>query len=41
MPKSAAKPFPEEHDGFVEIDSVRLKLSHPNESQGQWIGQVL
>ena len=39
MPKSAAKPFPQEQNGFVEIDGVRLKLSHPNESQGQWIGQ--
>ena len=26
-------------DGYVEIDGVRLKLSHPYESPGQWIGQ--
>ncbi len=25
--------------GFHEIDGVRLKLSHPYESPGQWIGQ--
>ena len=39
MPKSGAGSFPQESEGFVEIDGVRLKLSHPNESQGQWIGQ--
>lgn len=39
MPKSAAGRFPQEKDGNVEIDGVRLKLSHPNESKGQWIGQ--
>ena len=32
-------PFPQEQDGHVEIDGVRLKLSHPNASEGQWIGQ--
>ena len=25
--------------GFMEIDGVRLKLSHPYEGEGQWIGQ--
>ena len=25
--------------GFMEIDGVRLKLSHPYEAEGQWIGQ--
>ncbi|TWU26199.1 Denitrification regulatory protein NirQ [Novipirellula galeiformis] len=25
--------------GFIEIDGVRLKLSHPYEAAGQWIGQ--
>ena len=28
-----------ELDGFAEIDGVRLKLSHPYQSDGQWIGQ--
>ena len=36
---SAAKAFPVEKDGIVEIGGVRLRLSHPNESEGQWIGQ--
>jgi hypothetical protein len=26
-------------DGYVEIDGVRLKLAHPYEAPGQWIGQ--
>ena len=39
MPKSAAGRFPFEKDGIIEIDGVRLKLSHPNESKGEWIGQ--
>lgn len=39
MSKSDARPFPVEKDGHVEIGGVRLKLSHPNESDGQWIGQ--
>ncbi|TWT83910.1 Denitrification regulatory protein NirQ [Planctomycetes bacterium CA13] len=26
-------------DGHVEVDGVRLKLSHPYEAPGQWIGQ--
>ena len=25
--------------GYVDIDGVRLKLSHPNETRGEWIGQ--
>ena len=32
-------PIPPEQNGYVEIDGVRLKLSHPNASEGQWIGQ--
>ncbi len=39
MTKPTAKSFPVEEAGFVEIGGVRLKLSHPNESDGQWIGQ--
>lgn len=32
--------FPyKEADGHVEIDGVRLRLSHPNETGGEWIGQ--
>jgi len=31
--------FPKEADGRVEIDGVHLRLSHPNEATGQWIGQ--
>lgn len=31
--------FPQEVDGCIEIDGVRLKLSRPNESVGEWIGQ--
>ena len=31
--------FPLEKDGAVEIDDVRLRLSHANESDGEWIGQ--
>ncbi len=27
-------------DGFVTIDGVTLKLSHPYEGSGQWIGQT-
>lgn len=30
---------PREPVGFVDIDGVRLKLSHPYVSDGQWIGQ--
>lgn len=36
---TAVTSFPQEIDGFVDIDGVRLKLSHPNASEGQWIGQ--
>jgi hypothetical protein len=32
-------PDPESLGGFVEIDGVRLKLSHPYTSPGEWIGQ--
>jgi hypothetical protein len=39
MTKSATDRFPQEENGFVDIDDVRLKLSHPNETTGQWIGQ--
>ena len=39
MSQSQAKPFPQEIDGYVEIDGVRLRLSHPNDSKGSWIGQ--
>ena len=34
-----ARKLPRPIDGHVEIDGVRLKLSHPYESPGQWIGQ--
>ena len=37
-PDASRKP-PRPIDGHVEIDGVRLKLSHPYESPGQWIGQ--
>ncbi len=37
---------PDEHprryeisDGYVKVDSVRLKLAHPYTAPGQWIGQ--
>ncbi len=30
---------PDELRGFVEIDGVQLKLSHPYSAAGQWIGQ--
>ena len=39
MAKDYRDGFPREQDGFVEIGGVRLKLSHPNEVSGQWIGQ--
>jgi len=26
-------------DGYIDVDGVRLKLSHPYEAPGQWIGQ--
>jgi MoxR-like ATPase len=32
-------PAPSELGGFVDIDGVRLKLSHPYVTDGQWIGQ--
>lgn len=32
--------IPKESNGGVEIDGVRLKLSHPNETKGNWIGQA-
>ncbi len=32
-------PDPAEMGGFVDIDGVRLKLSHPYVTDGQWIGQ--
>jgi hypothetical protein len=31
-------PF-KEQDGHVEIDGVRLRLGHPNQTPGEWIGQ--
>lgn len=37
MSKSPAES--NEHEGYVDIDGVRLKLSHPYRSDGQWIGQ--
>lgn len=39
MPKSGPAPFPKETDGFVDLGGVRLRLSNPNETTGQWIGQ--
>lgn len=39
MKKPNGDDFPIERQGFVEIDGVRLKLSHPNDVSGQWIGQ--
>ena len=39
MHKLPKEQFPKEIDGQVEIESVRLKLSHPHLSQGEWIGQ--
>ncbi len=36
---SVANPDDRTDQGFVEIDGVRLKLSQPYESDGQWIGQ--
>ena len=39
MSNDAKRSFPAEQNGYVEIDGVRLKMSHPNESKGQWIGQ--
>lgn len=38
--KNKVSSFPVEADGRVEIDGVHLKLSRPNESAGQWIGQL-
>lgn len=38
-PPDASRKLPRPIDGHVEIDGVRLKLSHPYESPGQWIGQ--
>ncbi|WP_197231113.1 AAA family ATPase [Novipirellula artificiosorum] len=32
-------PISEIREGHVEVDGVRLKLSHPYHSPGQWIGQ--
>ena len=29
----------EDSTGHVEIDGIRLKLSHPNQTSGEWIGQ--
>jgi MoxR-like ATPase len=43
MPKASSEPVatdetPAAH-GYVTIDGVALKLSHPYEGPGQWIGQ--
>lgn len=32
-------PFPQEQNGIVAIDGVHLRLSHPNTTEGRWIGQ--
>ncbi len=39
-PMTKNREFPsEDADGYVTIDGVRLKLSHPNQTSGEWIGQ--
>jgi MoxR-like ATPase len=40
VPRSSMqRPVSSQHAGHVEIDGVRLKLSHPHDAGGEWIGQ--
>ena len=37
---SINRDFPtEDNNGYIEIDGVQLRLSHPHQTQGEWIGQ--